>query len=62
MSYRPSKSQQQHLISLIKSIEPTNDRIIVHHVLEDSFRKLHVQLEYRNSTGITFKRFTLVGD
>lgn len=62
MSYRPSKSQQLHLIDLIKSIEPTTDRIVVHHVLEDSFRRLVLQLEYRNSERIRFTRFEIFGD
>lgn len=61
--YRPSKLQALNIIKIINDIQRNNtSRIIVHHVLEDSYRRLHVQIEKRNGSHVIFERILIEGD
>lgn len=60
--YRPSRSQQLAIRNLI-SKKNFQEEIVVHHVLEDSFLRLYVQIERRllvpGKCEITFERIEL---
>lgn len=58
-NYRPSRSQQLFLSALVKQ-RHLQEQIVVHHVLEDTSVKLHLQIERRHPTlGISFERVML---
>lgn len=61
-NYRPTRSQQLYLASLVKRMF-LDDVIVVHHVLEDTPCRLVVQIERRYTHAhqkfITFERIEL---
>lgn len=61
-NYRPSRSQQIAIAAMVRD-KYTDDEVIVHHVLEDSFTRLYVQCECRwtgnNKTHVYFARYEL---
>ena len=62
-NYRPTRSQQIYLAQMVRD-KYTEDEVIVHHVLEDSFTRLFVQVErryhgYLNLSKCYFERYEL---
>ena len=55
MGYRPFKVEQLFLSSIIPKKSP-DEKIIVHFVLENTFRTLHLQIERRLNNSISFER------
>lgn len=55
MGYRPLKIEQLFLSSIIPKKSP-DEKIIVHFVLENTFRTLHLQIERRLNNSISFER------
>jgi hypothetical protein len=61
--YRPTRSQQIALAQMVRD-KYTDNEVIVHHVLEDSFVRLYVQVEeryhgYKSKSACYFKRYEL---
>ena len=56
--YQPKRSQQLYLAEQvrIKVFNHSVDRIIVHHVLEDSPTRLYVQIERHETSPMGFDR------
>lgn len=54
-NYRPTRSQQLLLEGLVPK-RSVNEIIVVHHVLEDSYIRLELQLERRLGNNITLER------
>ena len=52
--YRPTRSEQLAIAALIEQ-ELFNETVIVHHVIEDSYQRLHVQIERRQPGGINVR-------
>jgi hypothetical protein len=53
---------QQLLLKQIHYLIPGNtsdDVVIIHHITEDTGNKLQLEIERRNSFGITFERIVL---
>ena len=62
-NYRPTRSQQIALAQMVRD-KYTDNEVIVHHVLEDSFTRLYVQVEerycgYKQIQKVYFKRYEL---
>jgi hypothetical protein len=62
-NYRPTRSQQIALAQMVRD-KYTDNEVIVHHVLEDSFTRLYVQVEerwnrYQQLSKVYFKRYEL---
>jgi len=57
-NYRPTRSQQLLLAGLVPK-RSTDEIIVVHHVLEDSYIRLELQLERRLGNNITLERIVL---
>lgn len=55
MGYRPLKIEQLFLSSIIPKKSP-DEQIIVHFVLKNTFRTLHLQIERRLNNSISFER------
>lgn len=55
MGYRPLKVEQLFLSSIIPKKSP-DEQIIIHFVLENTFRTLHLQIERRLNNSISFER------
>lgn len=58
-NYRPIRSQQLTLIELIQKKYDYSGRIVVHHVLEDSFYRLYIQIEIQHPNYVKFERVEL---
>ena len=56
--YRPNRSQQLCLLLLIQRYQK-DEVIVVHHVLEDTPTRLHLQVERRYNNTVTFERITI---
>ena len=57
--YRPTRSQQLMLAEMVKKEYLLPGTVIVHHVLEDSFTRLYLQIEYRFANKVSFYRWKL---
>lgn len=62
-NYRPTRSQQIALAQMVRD-KYTDNEVIVHHVLEDSFTRLYVQVEeryngYNKLSKCYFRRYEL---
>lgn len=59
-NYRPTRSQQIAIAEMVRKVYyEENETIVVHHVLEDSFTRLYVQLELRRPGQVWFERVAL---
>jgi hypothetical protein len=64
MIKRPGRQpsyMEAHLIASMIERTVEGERIVVHHITEDTVRTLQVEIERRSSEGVSFQRLILKG-